>query len=346
MLRYLPGAILAGRISYETANSSAFSAKLWPARSARTFASTSSGGFFKRSLIHASAGGVHRDQHVEVVAGREHLVRGEAELEGAHAGERAGGGADLGREVGQGGEVVARQRRLGGELHAGHLHAVARVAGEADDDRVARLDALARARHAVQHWPSIYSVGGARLQFLSAALSVVVPTLDEAEALPATLAAARQPGVCEVIVVDGGSRDGTLAVARPLADRVLRAPRGRAQQMNAGAAAARADVLLFLHADTRLPAGYAQAVAGALADPAVVGGRFDVRLDAAGFAYRALGRLISLRSRLTRVATGDQAIFVRRAVFEHLGGYPLVPLMEDVALSRALKRAGRIACLG
>jgi len=188
-------------------------------------------------------------------------------------------------------------------------------------------------------------VGGARLQFLSAALSVVVPTLDEGEALPATLAAARQPGVCEVIVVDGGSRDGTLAVAGPLADRVLRAPRGRAQQMNAGAAAARGDVLLFLHADTRLPAGYAQAVAGALADPAVIGGRFDVRLDAAGLAYRALGRLISLRSRLTRVATGDQAIFVRRAVFERLGGYPLVPLMEDVALSRAMKRAGRVACL-
>src|SRR5437879_1027424 len=125
----------------------------------------------------------------------------------------------------------------------------------------------------------------------------------------------------------------------------LPSPGSRAQQMNAGAAAARADVLLFLHADTRLPAGYAQAVAGALADPAVVGGRFDVRLDAAGLAYRALGRLISLRSRLTRVATGDQAIFVRRAVFERLGGYPLVPLMEDVALSRAMKRAGRVACL-
>src|SRR2546425_611229 len=123
------------------------------------------------------------------------------------------------------------------------------------------------------------------------------------------------------------------------------APRGRARQMNAGAAAARGDVLLFLHADTRLPAGYAQAVAGALADPAVVGGRFDVRLDAAGLAYRAIGRLISLRSRLTRVATGDQAIFVRRAVFERLGGYPLVPLMEDVALSRAMKRVGRVACL-
>ena len=189
-------------------------------------------------------------------------------------------------------------------------------------------------------------MGGGRLQFLPAALSVVVPTLDEAEALPAALAAARQPGVTEIIVVDGGSRDGTLALARALADRVLETARGRARQMNAGAAVARGDVLLFLHADTRLPAGYAQAVARALADPRVVGGRFDVRLDATGVAYRVVGRLISVRSRVTRVATGDQAIFVRRAVFGRLGGYPAVPLMEDVALSRALKRAGRVACLG
>jgi rSAM/selenodomain-associated transferase 2 len=183
------------------------------------------------------------------------------------------------------------------------------------------------------------------LQFSPGTLSVVVPTLDEAAALPATLAAARQPGVAEIIVVDGGSRDGTLAAARPLADRVLEVPRGRAQQMNAGAAAARGDVLLFLHADTRLPAGFAQAIARALADPAVVGGRFDVRLDAVGLAYHIIGRLISLRSRLTCVATGDQAIFVRREAFERVGRYPPVPLMEDIALCRALKRAGRIACL-
>ena len=183
------------------------------------------------------------------------------------------------------------------------------------------------------------------LQFWSGKLSIVVPTLDEAAVLPATLAAARQPGVAEIIVVDGGSRDGTLAVARALADRVIEAPRGRAQQMNAGAAAACGDVLLFLHADTLLPPGYVQAVARVLADPAVVGGRFDVRLDAGGLAYRIIGRLISLRSRMTRVATGDQAIFVRRAAFERLGGYPPLPLMEDIALSRALKGAGRIACL-
>ncbi|HYR95200.1 MAG TPA: TIGR04283 family arsenosugar biosynthesis glycosyltransferase [Candidatus Binatus sp.] len=173
-------------------------------------------------------------------------------------------------------------------------------------------------------------------------LSVVVPTLDEAHGLPLTLAAARQPGVVEVIVVDGGSHDGTVAVARSLADRVLEAPRGRAQQMNAGAAAARGDVLLFLHADTQLPARYPAVVTHALLDPGAVGGRFDVRLDAVGLAYRLIERGINLRSRISGVATGDQAIFARRSVFERLGGYPPLPLMEDIALCRALKRAGRM----
>jgi rSAM/selenodomain-associated transferase 2 len=176
-------------------------------------------------------------------------------------------------------------------------------------------------------------------------LSVVVPTLDEERTLAATLAAARQPGVDEIIVVDGGSRDATGAVARALADRVLVAARGRAVQMNAGAAAARGDVLLFLHADTRPPPRYAALIGDALRDPRVVGGRFDVRLDAPGIAFRVIERLISARSRLTRVATGDQAPFVRRAVFERLGGYPPWPLMEDLALARAMKRAGRVVCL-
>ena len=158
-------------------------------------------------------------------------------------------------------------------------------------------------------------------------ISVVVPTLNEAVVVAPTLTTARAADV-EIIVVDGGSRDATVAVARALADRVLETARGRARQMNAGAAVARGDVLLFLHADTRLPAGYAQAVARALADPRVVGGRFDVRLDATGLAYRVVGRLISVRSRVTRVATGDQAIFVRRAVFGCLGGYPAVYILS------------------
>jgi rSAM/selenodomain-associated transferase 2 len=134
-------------------------------------------------------------------------------------------------------------------------------------------------------------------------------------------------------------------IARALADRVLAAPRGRAHQMNAGAAAARGTVLLFLHADTLLPADYPAHVAAALADPAAVGGRFDVRLDAAGVVYRLTERLISARSRLTSVATGDQAIFVRRVTFDQIGGYPLLPLMEDIALCRALKRVGPLVAL-
>jgi rSAM/selenodomain-associated transferase 2 len=176
-------------------------------------------------------------------------------------------------------------------------------------------------------------------------VSVIVPTLDEERTLDAIISAARQPGLLEVIVVDGGSRDRTVDVARACADRVLLGARGRAAQMNAGAAVARGDVLLFLHADTRLPPGCHGAIMHALADDLVVGGRFDLRLDAPGIPYRIIERMVSLRSRLTRVATGDQAIFARRSMFERLGGFPELPLMEDIAFCRALKRAGRIACL-
>ena len=177
-------------------------------------------------------------------------------------------------------------------------------------------------------------------------ISVIVPTLDEESTLAATLARARaERAAVELIVVDGGSRDATVAVARAHADRVLEAARGRAAQMNAGAAAACGDVLLFLHADTGLPSGWATDVNGALAAPDVVGGRFDLRLDARGVAFRLTERLINLRSRLSGVATGDQAIFVRREVFERLGGYPALPLMEDIAFCRALKRVGRLRAL-
>jgi len=175
-------------------------------------------------------------------------------------------------------------------------------------------------------------------------LSVVIPTLNEGETLRATIAAARSSDV-ELVVVDGGSTDGTLAVADELADRVLTSSRGRAIQLNAGARATVGDVLLFLHADTLLPTGYVVAVRTALADPACVGGRFDVTLDADGKAYRVIERLINLRSRLTGIATGDQAMFVQRAVFDALGGFPNLPLMEDLALSRKLKQSGHVAAL-
>ena len=177
-------------------------------------------------------------------------------------------------------------------------------------------------------------------------LSVVVPMLNEGSAIGETLAALRTGAPnAEIIVVDGGSVDQCVDVARKLADRVITASRGRARQMNAGAALALGDILTFVHADTRVPYSFENDIFAALADTGIVGGRFDVKLDDPSFAYRLIGSLISLRSRITRTATGDQAIFVRRSVFEALGGFPDFDLCEDLDLSRRLKRAGRVACL-
>lgn len=170
-------------------------------------------------------------------------------------------------------------------------------------------------------------------------LSVVVPTLNEALAIRTALEALaplRARGH-EVIVVDGGSDDGTREIAAGLCDQLLSAPRGRATQMNAGARAARGEVLVFLHADTRLPPG-----ADALIAHAPRWGRFDVEIEGRHPLLKVVGRAMNLRSRLTGIATGDQAIFVRRALFP---GFPEIPLMEDVALSRLLKRTGSPTCL-
>jgi rSAM/selenodomain-associated transferase 2 len=178
------------------------------------------------------------------------------------------------------------------------------------------------------------------------ALSIVMPVLNEAEVIEAALAALspyRARGV-EVIVVDGGSSDGTAELARPLATGVLAAPRGRASQMNAGAAAARGDVLLFLHADTQLPEDADALVLDGLARRSRSWGRFDVRFDQGGL-LRLVAILMNIRSRATGIATGDQAMFVTRAAFERAGGFPPIPLMEDVALSVQLKRVSRPLCL-
>lgn len=177
-------------------------------------------------------------------------------------------------------------------------------------------------------------------------LSVIVPTLDEEGAIRATLdAIARGAPGAEVIVADGGSADRTCDVAAAAGARVIRAPRGRARQMNAGARAARGDTLAFVHADTIVPPSFAHDIAAALADPAVAGGRFDVALDASAPVYRLIGALVSLRSRLSRTATGDQAIFVRCDAFHRLGGFREIDLCEDLDFTRTLKRAGRVACL-
>ena len=178
-------------------------------------------------------------------------------------------------------------------------------------------------------------------------ISVIVPVLDEAGAIARCLRplqVLRGRGI-EVVVVDGGSRDGTRDAAAPLCDRILDAPRGRARQMNAGAGAAGGQVLLFLHADTRLPSGWNEMVRDALEDRSREWGRFDVRLDGAHPMLRVVERAMNLRSRLSGIATGDQAIFVNRAAFRAAGGFPDIALMEDVALSRALRRRSRPVCL-
>jgi len=176
-------------------------------------------------------------------------------------------------------------------------------------------------------------------------VSVIIPALNEEKNIRTTLEALKPIAPYEVVVADGGSTDRTREICQSLGTTVLSSPRGRGRQMNEGARRASGDVLLFLHADSRLPPTALDDVCTALSDPQYVGGRFDVELDKDRWMLRVVGRLISLRSRLTKVATGDQAIFVRREVFESIGGYPDIPLMEDVALSRALKRAGRVACL-
>ncbi|HSD61945.1 MAG TPA: TIGR04283 family arsenosugar biosynthesis glycosyltransferase [Burkholderiales bacterium] len=178
-------------------------------------------------------------------------------------------------------------------------------------------------------------------------LSIVVPALGEAAGIGrslALLAPLRARG-CEVILVDGGSHDGTLLVAAPLADRVLVAIRGRASQMNAGASVARGEVLLFLHADSEPPPDADRLIAEGLARSGRVWGRFDARLSGAHPLLRIVERAMNWRSRVTGICTGDQGIFVRRDVFERIGGYPPIALMEDIALSRELRRTNPPLCL-
>ncbi len=178
-------------------------------------------------------------------------------------------------------------------------------------------------------------------------LSVIVPVLDEAAGIVGALSALQplRARGHEIIVVDGGSRDGTAALAAPLADRVAVAPRGRASQMNQGAALANGDGLLFLHADTRLPPGADQLVAEALGSEGRVWGRFDVRVEGRSPLLGVVAHCMNLRSRLTGIATGDQAIFASRAAFQTLGGFPAIALMEDIAFSRRARRLGAPACL-
>ena len=176
---------------------------------------------------------------------------------------------------------------------------------------------------------------------------MVVPVLDEARALPGLLDhLAALPGRWDVVVCDGGSRDGSaaLAGAHGLAPRVLEAPRGRARQLNAGAAVARGEVIVFLHADSRLPAGAYAALRAALRDPACRGGNFALRFDGEDRFSRGLTRWYALQRRLG-VYYGDSALWLRRAEWEALGGFADLAIMENLELVRRLARRGRAACL-
>jgi rSAM/selenodomain-associated transferase 2 len=181
-------------------------------------------------------------------------------------------------------------------------------------------------------------------------ISVIIPTLNEETVLAQTLAHTTTLDLGDIIVVDGGSTDGTVHLAKELCARtanmgVITARRGRARQMNEGAKASRGEILLFLHADTQLPNNAGHIIESALADPTVNGGRFDVQFDHPSPWGRMIGAFMNWRSRLSGIATGDQAIFVRRQVFERLGGFSDIPLMEDIEFSKRLKRAGRVAAL-
>jgi rSAM/selenodomain-associated transferase 2 len=178
-------------------------------------------------------------------------------------------------------------------------------------------------------------------------LSVIVPMLNEAEALASLLdqlERVARHGV-EVILADGGSEDGSASIAERAGFTVVRSARGRARQMNAGAADATGDVLLFLHADTRLPEHAEKHVAQALSSGTHCWGRFNVRISGRPRLLRVVSHLMNVRSRITGIATGDQAMFVVRGAFDAVGGFPDQPLMEDIELSRRLLRRSRPACI-
>ena len=182
---------------------------------------------------------------------------------------------------------------------------------------------------------------------LNRTLSIIIPALDEERHIGPTLAAladARGRGA-EVIVVDGGSRDRTRERAAALADRVLEAARGRAVQLNAGAGAARGEVLVFLHADSILPPGFDQLIRSAAAQRELAWGRFDVRIDGDHRSLPIVAALMNLRSRLTGIATGDQTLFATRALFDRAGRFPVQALMEDIEFCRNARRLAPPACL-
>jgi rSAM/selenodomain-associated transferase 2 len=181
-------------------------------------------------------------------------------------------------------------------------------------------------------------------------IAVIIPTLNESSTIARTLTHIIALGFDEIVVSDGGSTDPTIPMvqaccARVPITRLITAPTGRARQLNEGGKACRSDILLFLHADTELPPHAKTIIESTLKNPQIVGGRFDVRFDRPSRWGTIISWFMNLRSRLSGIATGDQAIFVRRQIFEQMGGFPDIPLMEDIEFSRRLKRRGPTAAL-
>ncbi|WP_432743197.1 TIGR04283 family arsenosugar biosynthesis glycosyltransferase [Methylobacter sp. G7] len=177
-------------------------------------------------------------------------------------------------------------------------------------------------------------------------LSIIIPVVNEAGQIALKLHALQTlRNRCQLLLVDGGSDDRSAEIAKPLVDQVLHSPRGRARQMNCGAAGAQADVLLFLHADTRLPDNAVNLILQAVAD-GYRWGRFDIGFDNPQPIFSLIAFMMNRRSRLTGIATGDQALFITRQAFQAVAGFPDIALMEDIAISTRLKKLGRPCCIG
>jgi rSAM/selenodomain-associated transferase 2 len=192
-------------------------------------------------------------------------------------------------------------------------------------------------------WKAV-SAGGAATP-APAGISVIIPALDEAECIGDTIRSTAAEGLHEVIVVDGGSTDGTADRASALGARVIRSVPPRARQLNTGALEATGGVLLFLHADTRLPPLYDEAVLRAMKTDAIAAGAFGLGIDAPGPGYRLLERLVDIRSRLFRLPYGDQALFFTASAFHRAGGFPPLPIMDDYQLVRTARRLGQVVTL-
>lgn len=180
---------------------------------------------------------------------------------------------------------------------------------------------------------------------MTIALSIIIPTLNEEHVLGRTLARLQKKNSCEVIIVDGGSSDTTVAIAQKTGCKIIFSPKGRSRQMNLGAAEATGEVLLFLHADTLLPDNFSALIFDAVKRPGFVAGAFSLAIDSPSKSLAFIARLANLRARMLNLPYGDQALFTTRKVFSAIGGFPEIDIMEDFVFMRKMKKEGRILIL-